>query len=211
MRLSDGVEWGVHACTMLRGPPGRPGAPRGQARGVPRRARGLPGQAPPVARARGRARDREGAARRLPIGPPRDGGHGARCRRGDRRRRAGVSLQRDPPARPGRVPAREYTSLCGIHRAFLAADKAWRAELRGRRSPRSCRPRGRPARRGRKRRPLAERALPARDTSTRLAIGGAAACRGWPCCGGPAACASSSSCSCGHTLRHVGEGEQGSR
>ena len=27
------------------------------------------------------------------------------------------------------VPAREYTSVCGINRAFLAADEAWRAEL----------------------------------------------------------------------------------
>ena len=37
---------------------------------------------------------------------------------------------------PSAVPAREYTSRCGIHRAFLAADDAWRAELAARRSRR---------------------------------------------------------------------------
>ena len=30
---------------------------------------------------------------------------------------------------PSAVPAREYTSMCGINRAFVAADEAWRAEL----------------------------------------------------------------------------------
>jgi DNA-binding IscR family transcriptional regulator len=27
------------------------------------------------------------------------------------------------------MPAREYTKSCGIHRAFMRADEAWRAEL----------------------------------------------------------------------------------
>ena len=27
------------------------------------------------------------------------------------------------------MPAREYTKVCGIHRAFTRADEAWRAEL----------------------------------------------------------------------------------
>ena len=129
MRLSDGVEWGVHACTILAVLPPTGPSPR-PSRGVPRRARGLPGQAPAVARARGRARDGEGTARRLPARhAPRpeitlldvveaiDGDEPAfRC--SEIRRRG-----------PSAVPAREYTSLCGINRAFLAADEAWRAEL----------------------------------------------------------------------------------
>jgi len=31
---------------------------------------------------------------------------------------------------PAAAPAREYRNLCGINRAFLRADDAWRAELR---------------------------------------------------------------------------------
>ena len=30
---------------------------------------------------------------------------------------------------PLAMPAREYTKMCGIHRAFNRADEAWRAEL----------------------------------------------------------------------------------
>ena len=127
--LSDGVEWGVHVCVLLAALPddaALPAAKLAEYHGVPaaylaKHLQALAG--------RGRARDGEGRARRLPAGAPAaeitvldvveaiDGDESAfRCT--EIRRRGPIAM-----------PAREYTKPCGIHRAFTRADEAWRAEL----------------------------------------------------------------------------------
>ena len=71
MRMSDGVEWGVHVCVLLAVAARRRRAPRGQARRVPRRPRRVPRQAPPGAGRRGRAPHGQGREGRLPPGATR--------------------------------------------------------------------------------------------------------------------------------------------
>lgn len=129
MRLSDGVEWGVHACTILAVlPPDRalPAAKLAEYHGVP--AAYLAKHLQSLARAgvletvkgpRGGYRLARPATEitLLDVVEAIDGDEPAfRC--SEIRRRG-----------PSAVPAREYTSLCGINRAFLAADEVWRAEL----------------------------------------------------------------------------------
>ena len=103
MRLSDGVEWGVHACVLLASLPDRralPAAKLAEYHGVPA---AYSRQAPADARPGRRARDREG---------PAAAATGSRARRprsrvldvveaidGDG---VGVPLHRDPPPRPAR-------------------------------------------------------------------------------------------------------------
>ena len=129
MRLSDGVEWGVH-CGVLLGfvaPDGAlPTAKLAEYHGVP--AAYLAKHLQSLARAgvletvkgpRGGYRLARPATEvtLLDVVEAIDGDEPAfRC--SEIRRRG-----------PSAVPAREYTSLCGINRAFLAADEAWRGEL----------------------------------------------------------------------------------
>jgi Rrf2 family protein len=129
MRLSDGVEWGVHACTILAVlPDGRalPAAKLAEYHEVP--AAYLAKHLQSLARAgvletvkgpRGGYRLARPATEitLLDVVEAIDGDEPAfRCT--EIRRRG-----------PSAVSAREYTKLCGINRAFLAADDAWRAEL----------------------------------------------------------------------------------
>jgi Rrf2 family protein len=130
MRLSDGVEWGVHACTLLAVvPPDRslPAAKLAEYHGVP--AAYLAKHLQALARAEvletvkgPRGGYRLARAARditlLDIVEAIDGEEPAfRC---DEIRRRG----------PTAVPAREYAPLCSINRAFLRADEVWRDELR---------------------------------------------------------------------------------
>ena len=138
---------------LLHGPrrPARgPGAARGPAGRVPRRAARLPGQGTC------RRRPRPGSPSRGPG--PRGGYRLARppaeitlldvvlAVDGDEH---GVPVPRDPPARARRPPTTPgaYRRPCGIARAMWRAEDAWRAELAattdrrpGRRAPRHRRP-----------------------------------------------------------------------
>jgi Rrf2 family protein len=130
MRLSDGVEWGVHVCTLLAAiPPDRalPAAKLAEYHGVP--AAYLAKHLQSLARA-GVLETVKGPRGGYRLGRPAtqitlldvveaiDGDEPAfRC--SEIRRRG-----------PSAVPAREYTNPCGINRAFLRADELWREELR---------------------------------------------------------------------------------
>jgi len=130
MRLSDGVEWGVHVCTLLAVlPPDRslPAAKLAEYHDVP--AAYLAKHLQSLARAgvletvkgpRGgyRLARPAGAITLLDVVEAIDGDEPAfRC--SEIRRRG-----------PSAVPAREYAHLCGINRAFIRADELWRDELR---------------------------------------------------------------------------------
>ena len=131
MRLSDGVEWGVHACTVLASLPSGaalPAAKLAEYHGVPAAYLAKHLQALAGAGVLETVKGPRGGYR-LALPPAEitlldivdaiDGGEPAfRCTE---------IRRRGPTARP----AREYTKLCGINRAFLRADDAWRAELRG--------------------------------------------------------------------------------
>src|SRR3954449_13207225 len=129
MKLSDGVEWGVHVTTLLAVlPPDRalPAAKLAEYHGVP--AAYLAKHLQALSRAgilvsghgpRGGYRlprpAREISV--LDVVEAIDGDEPAfRC----------TEIRRRGPAA---VPAREYKLPCGIHRAFSRADEAWRAEL----------------------------------------------------------------------------------
>jgi len=129
MRMSDGVEWGVHVCTLLAGLPddaALPAAKLAEYHGVP--AAYLAKHLQALAGA-GVLRTVKGAKGGYRLAKPPaditvldvveaiDGAEPAfRCT--EIRRRGPLAL-----------PAREYTKLCGIHRAFNRADEAWREEL----------------------------------------------------------------------------------
>ena len=130
MKLSDGVEWGVHVTTLLAVlPPARalPAAKLAEYHGVPAaylakhlQALSRAGILESVQGPRGGYR----LARPAPtitvldVVEAIDGDEPAfRCT--EIRRRG-----------PSAVPAREYTRPCGINRAFQRADELWRAELR---------------------------------------------------------------------------------
>src|SRR5262245_57401725 len=130
MRMSDGVEWGVHVCTLLAAvPPDRalPAAKLAEYHGVP--AAYLAKHLQSLARAgvletvkgpRGGYRLARAAAEItvLDVVEAIDGEEPAfRC--SEIRRRG-----------PAAVPARMYTHPCGIHRTFTEADDVWRNELR---------------------------------------------------------------------------------
>jgi Rrf2 family protein len=130
MKLSDGVEWGVHVCTLLAAlPPDNalPAAKLAEYHGVPSaylakhlQALASAGVLVTVKGPRGGYRLARPAAKVtvLDIVEAIDGEEPAfRCT--EIRRRG-----------PTAVAAREYAGLCGINRAFLRADDAWRAELR---------------------------------------------------------------------------------
>ena len=129
MRMSDGVEWGVHVCTLLAGLPddaALPAAKLAEYHGVP--AAYLAKHLQALAGA-GVLRTVKGAKGGYRLAKPPaditvlevveaiDGAESAfRC--SEIRRRGPLAL-----------PAREYTKLCGIHRTFNRADEAWRNEL----------------------------------------------------------------------------------
>ena len=107
IRIMQTLRWRRVGRALRRAPrvrrPGR-GAADGPAGRVPRRARGVPGQAPPGDEPGRAARVRAGPEGRVPAGPARDRDHRARGGGGDRRRRARVPVRRDPPPGPDRPP-----------------------------------------------------------------------------------------------------------
>jgi len=129
MRMSDGVEWGVHACTLLATLPGDsalPASKLAEYHGVP--AAYLAKHLQALARA-GVLETVKGPRGGYRLARPAteitladvveaiDGAEPAfRC--SEIRRRG-----------PTAMPAREYTKPCGIHAAFDRADEVWRAEL----------------------------------------------------------------------------------
>jgi Rrf2 family protein len=129
MRLSDGVEWGVHVCVLLASLPddaAMPAAKLAEYHGVPAaylakhlQTLAAAGVLQTVKGARGGYRLARPATEIsvLEVVEAIDGDESAfRCT--EIRRRGPVAQ-----------PAREYTKACGIHRAVTAADAAWRAEL----------------------------------------------------------------------------------
>jgi len=129
MRLSDGVEWGVHVCVLLATLPddsALPAAKLAEYHGVPAaylakhlQALAGAGVLHTVKGARGGYRLARPAAEItvLEVVEAIDGEESAfRCT--EIRRRGPLAM-----------PAREYTKACGIHRAFTRADEVWRAEL----------------------------------------------------------------------------------
>jgi Rrf2 family protein len=129
MKLSDGVEWGVHACVLLAVLPpdaALPAARLAEYHGVPSaylakhlQALARAGVLETVKGPRGGYRLARPAAEIsvLDVVEAIDGDEPAfRCT--EIRRRG-----------PTAMPAREYRLPCGIHRAFTRADEAWRAEL----------------------------------------------------------------------------------
>ncbi len=129
MRLSDGVEWGVHICVLLAAIPNDaalPAAKLAEYHGLPAaylakhlQALAGAGVLTTVKGARGGYRLGRPASEItvLDVVEAIDGDESAfRC---TEIRRRGPMAQ----------PAREYTKLCGIHVAFTRADEAWRAEL----------------------------------------------------------------------------------
>jgi Rrf2 family protein len=129
MKLSDGVEWGVHVCTLLAVLPpdsALPAARLAEYHGVPSaylakhlQALAGAGVLDTVKGPRGGYRLARPPAEItvLDVVEAIDGAEPAfRC----------AEIRRRGPAA---VPAREYTLPCGIHRAFTRADAAWRDEL----------------------------------------------------------------------------------
>jgi Rrf2 family protein len=131
MKLSDGVEWGVHVCTLLAVLPpdsALPAARLAEYHGVPSaylakhlQALAGAGVLETVKGPRGGYRLARPAAEItvLDVVEAIDGEEPAfRC--SEIRRRG-----------PTAMPAREYKHPCGIHRVFTRADEAWRKELDG--------------------------------------------------------------------------------
>jgi Rrf2 family protein len=131
MKLSDGVEWGVHVCTLLAVLPpdsALPAARLAEYHGVPSaylakhlQALAGAGVLDTVKGPRGGYRLARPPAEItvLDVVEAIDGAEPAfRC----------AEIRRRGPAA---VPAREYKLPCGIHRAFTRADTAWRNELAG--------------------------------------------------------------------------------
>ena len=129
MKLSDGVEWGVHACVVLAVLPrdgALPAARLAEYHGVPSaylakhlQALARAGVLETVKGPRGGYRLARPATdiTVLDVVEAIDGVEPAfRCT--EIRRRG-----------PSAMPAREYRFPCGIHRVFTQADDAWRAEL----------------------------------------------------------------------------------
>jgi Rrf2 family protein len=132
MRLSEGVEWTVHCCTLLATlPQGTclPGARLAEFHGVPG----------PYLTKHLQALTRAGVLDSVPG--PRGGYCLARAPEdltvldvveaidGDEPAFSCTEIRRRGPA--GGLPAREYPKPCGVHALMDRADAAWRAELAG--------------------------------------------------------------------------------
>jgi Rrf2 family protein len=130
VKLSDGVEWGVHVCTLLASLPSDaalPAAKLAEYHGVPAAYLAKHLQALAGAGVLETVRGPRGGYRLarppaeisvLDVVEAIDGDEAAfRCT--EIRRRG-----------PTALAAREYTKPCGINAAFAAADEAWRAVLR---------------------------------------------------------------------------------
>ncbi len=129
MKLSDGVEWGVHVCTLLAVLPpdsALPAARLAEYHGVPSAylAKHLQALA--------------GAGVLETVKGPRGGYRLARPSAEITVLDVVEAIDGDEPAfrcteirrrGPTAMPAREYKHVCGIHRAFNRADEAWRKEL----------------------------------------------------------------------------------
>jgi Rrf2 family protein len=130
MKLSDGVEWGVHACTILAviPPPGAlPAAKLAEYHGVP---------------AAYMAKHLQALARAgilETVKGPRGGYRLAKAPNDISVLDIVEAIEGDEPAfrcseirrrGPAALPARHYSATCAINSAFLDADEAWRAELR---------------------------------------------------------------------------------
>jgi Rrf2 family protein len=129
MKLSDGVEWGVHVCTLLAVLPpdsALPAARLAEYHGVPSAylAKHLQALA--------------GAGVLETVKGPRGGYRLARPPAEITVLDVVEAIDGDEPAfrcteirrrGPTAMPAREYKLPCGIHRAFTRADEAWRKEL----------------------------------------------------------------------------------
>jgi Rrf2 family protein len=129
MRLSDGVEWGVHVCVLLAPLPdgaALPAAKLAEYHGVPAaylakhlQALAGAGVLQTVKGARGGYRLARPPAEitLLDVVEAIDGDQSPfQCT--EIRRRGPLAMA-----------AREYTKACGIHHAFTRADEVWRAEL----------------------------------------------------------------------------------
>ncbi|MGO9872904.1 MAG: RrF2 family transcriptional regulator [Acidimicrobiia bacterium] len=129
MKLSDGVEWGVHACVLLAVLPADatlPAARLAEYHGVPSaylakhlQALARAGVLETVKGPRGGYRLSRPAAEITVLNVVEAvDGHEPAFRCTEIRRRG-----------PSAAPAREYRTACGIHRVFDEADDAWRAVL----------------------------------------------------------------------------------
>jgi Rrf2 family protein len=130
MRLSDGVEWGVHACVLLAVLPddgALPAARLAEYHGVP--AAYLAKHLQSLAR----------AGLLETVKGPRGGYRLSRPPSEITVLEVVEAIDGDEPAfrcteirrrGPAAMPARTYVKPCGIHRVFTAADEAWRATLR---------------------------------------------------------------------------------
>ncbi len=130
MRLSDGVEWGAHCAVLMAVTPPGTALPTGRLaefHGVPTaylakhlQAMSRAGILVATQGPRGGYRLARPAAEisLLDVVEAIDGPDPAFTCHEIRRRG------------PAAVPASEYRAMCGIHRAMLDADEAWRAELR---------------------------------------------------------------------------------
>src|SRR6478672_12931634 len=129
MKLSDGVEWGVHVCTLLAVLPSDaalPAARLAEYHGVPSAYLAKHLQALARAGVLETVKGPRGGYRL--ARPPADvsvldvveaiDGEDAAFECLEIRRRG-----------PTALPAREYRTMCGIHRVMVEADAVWRAEL----------------------------------------------------------------------------------
>ena len=129
MRLSEGVEWGLHCCVVLALLPegtALPSARLAEYHGVP--ASSLSKHLQALA-----------GAGVIESVPGRNGGYRLARRPGDISMLEVVeALEGTEPAfrcaeirrrGPAAVPAREYRTVCGIAKVMYRAEEAWRAEL----------------------------------------------------------------------------------
>lgn len=129
MKLSDGVEWGVHVCTLLAVLPqdsALPAARLAEYHGVPSAYLAKHLQALARAGVLETVKGPRGGYRL--ARPPEEITvlHVVEAIDGDEPAFRCTEIRRRGPTA---VAAREYRLPCGVHRVFTRADEAWRAEL----------------------------------------------------------------------------------
>ena len=129
MKLSDGVEWGVHVCTLLAVLPqdsALPAARLAEYHGVPSAYLAKHLQALARAGVLETVKGPRGGYRL--ARPPEEITvlHVVEAIDGDEPAFRCTEIRRRGPTA---VAAREYQLPCGVHRVFTRADEAWRAEL----------------------------------------------------------------------------------